>query len=307
MNPVLGFQSLSVAIQVIASLLLVWSIYVTTTIDPVDESSISQTNYTIKNNHWNDFLKSNFGGRRTYSGEERSARTSDTAIDSTRAAINSPIIVRNSYCHLCQTEVSRNSKHCRECDKCVDGFDHHCRWLNNCIGRHNYRSFLLTLFFGILFLVVEIAFCLYYIISPLTQKRISRLKDPLIGVVSVYIIISCGGLFGLSHLFGLHLTLRKKRITTYEHIVDKNIKRIAKLRAKEADEMGRGATANIILNNSTEPTQTKQGQMSAIRRRILFATSGFSCSTPSNRSPLSSRQLERGSSESQLQVKRKHS
>jgi DHHC palmitoyltransferase len=35
---------------------------------------------------------------------------------------------RISYCHACKVDVHSSSRHCRYCDKCILGFDHHCVW-----------------------------------------------------------------------------------------------------------------------------------------------------------------------------------
>ncbi|XP_067931560.1 palmitoyltransferase ZDHHC1-like [Watersipora subatra] len=58
--------------------------------------------------------------------------------------------IENEFCHLCECTVGVRSKHCSTCNKCIEDFDHHCIWLNNCVGRKNYRTFIVCLFFGIL-------------------------------------------------------------------------------------------------------------------------------------------------------------
>lgn len=69
-----------------------------------------------------------------------------------------------SYCNKCEITRPARAHHCKICKKCILRYDHHCPWVNNCIGRNNYRSFVLLVFYltvgctyGVLMLGVD--FC----------------------------------------------------------------------------------------------------------------------------------------------------
>ncbi|KAL4441996.1 hypothetical protein ABPG74_003747 [Tetrahymena malaccensis] len=73
-------------------------------------------------------------------------------------------------CDTCGIYKDKDRKHCRLCDNCVTGFDHHCIWLNNCIGRNNYRSFILFLFFLCAQLIFTIISCACYLNSEILSR-----------------------------------------------------------------------------------------------------------------------------------------
>ncbi|KAL4472986.1 hypothetical protein ABPG72_020680 [Tetrahymena utriculariae] len=128
-------------------------------------------------------------------------------------------------CDTCGIYKDNNRKHCRQCDNCVNGFDHHCIWLNNCIGRNNYRSFILFLFFLSTQLIFTITSCVYYLNNEIlsrmdkynedrpqsTQNILKKEPLPIILIIysSIFILM-------VGTLFIYHIILILQDTTTIE-------------------------------------------------------------------------------------------
>merc|ERR1740139_1353512 len=54
------------------------------------------------------------------------------------------------HCKKCGKYKPDRCHHCRVCGTCILKMDHHCPWINNCVGHHNYKYFLLLLFYTML-------------------------------------------------------------------------------------------------------------------------------------------------------------
>jgi ribosomal protein L40E len=79
---------------------------------------------------------------------------SDTEPSSSASSIPSTS-ERLKQCKKCNVIKPPRAHHCSMCERCTLRMDHHCPWVNNCIGLHNYRFFVLFLFwttFGTLYL-----------------------------------------------------------------------------------------------------------------------------------------------------------
>ena len=124
-----------------------------------------------------------------------------------------------AHCSICTSSVSPYSKHCGQCNRCVDNFDHHCRWLNTCIGDSNYKYFIMLI---ISLFVHMIEFLLYSLVVGLSSLKS---KDMLTTAIS-FIFVSEASLVLIFdfNLICLHIYLKCKGLTTYEHITKKRKK-----------------------------------------------------------------------------------
>ena len=116
------------------------------------------------------------------------------------------VSVNRPLCHTCHIQRPLRAKHCRMCKHCVSEFDHHCPFINNCVGKNNYASF-----FGfVTFILIN---CIIMdIVLWKTWKRMDRLSLLFIVGLLYYTIV----ILMLSNLWGLHLYLTAKNITTNE-------------------------------------------------------------------------------------------
>lgn len=55
------------------------------------------------------------------------------------------------WCSKCKHVKPDRAHHCSVCEDCILKMDHHCPWVNNCISFTNYKSFLLFLFYSLLY------------------------------------------------------------------------------------------------------------------------------------------------------------
>ncbi|KAG8441828.1 hypothetical protein GDO86_010853 [Hymenochirus boettgeri] len=104
------------------------------------------------------------------------------------AAMELPIIMLSKdtsirFCSICQLIQPDRCHHCVKCNMCVLKKDHHCVWLHNCVGFSNYKYFLLTLLYAILYLLFISASSLQYVIHFWAGKFPDALGKPLLAMV----------------------------------------------------------------------------------------------------------------------------
>ncbi|CAG9315157.1 unnamed protein product [Blepharisma stoltei] len=151
-----------------------------------------------------------------------------------------PRIIRSTdayltYCSLCVSEVSNDSKHCMKCNRCVSKFDHHCNFVNNCIGKCNYWIFIKVIILLEMMEVIFLVCCSYVIyIWNFDSNHIKDVINGIYGDNSEFgLIIACWILGVLSliillangYLISLHVWLITHKITTYELICKKRLKK----------------------------------------------------------------------------------
>eukprot|EP01031_Cornospumella_fuschlensis_P028143 gene28143-33984_t len=138
------------------------------------------------------------------------------------------------YCYFCEINVHNSSKHCRFCDKCVYVFDHHCKWLNTCVGGKNYKFFLAVVSCALLLtgtnlalsaalMVYSFAYANHFhdrvdgLLYTFLGTRLSAVAVQAILVVSVAVFLALVGM--IVQLFGFHMMLIYRKMSTYEFIV----------------------------------------------------------------------------------------
>ncbi|CAD8170984.1 unnamed protein product [Paramecium octaurelia] len=145
-----------------------------------------------------------------------------------------------SYCDICEAYVKENTKHCKHCNRCCQDFDHHCKWVNNCIGNLNYKIFMMmvtsTMLQFIYTLIVYIRIIILYntqnekllIDNEIQKFHFFKENDLDIKYTLSLIMLVDSIIFSmlLLQLFIFHIYLIINGITTYEFIVNPNIKKI---------------------------------------------------------------------------------
>ncbi|EAR90989.3 DHHC zinc finger protein (macronuclear) [Tetrahymena thermophila SB210] len=122
------------------------------------------------------------------------------------------------YCVTCKIFRPPRSSHCTYCDCCVEVFDHHCKFVNNCIGKHNYKyffSFLSLLNFTFLLqLISEI----FYLINKSSDTNKLNTTQLVFGIIYI-LIIFLSWLYVL-YLWGFHIFIQYRQLTTREQLRD---------------------------------------------------------------------------------------
>jgi len=126
--------------------------------------------------------------------------------------INQPILEDDdeaeSYCTRCKNIKPARSHHCAWCERCVSKMDHHCPWVGNCVGEHNYKAFVLMLFYALLFGLFN---GLTLLISEYTWQKGRQDKQ-----CFMLMVISSAIVLGVVVLFSFHVFLLFNNTTTIE-------------------------------------------------------------------------------------------
>mmetsp|Transcript_6262 Transcript_6262/g.9930 ORF Transcript_6262/g.9930 Transcript_6262/m.9930 type:complete len:353 (+) Transcript_6262:537-1595(+) len=116
-------------------------------------------------------------------------------------------------CNKCGNFKPPRTHHCSLCGTCTLKMDHHCPWVGNCVGLHNYKYFLVFLFW------VTISAAVYAILTGASMVTSYKDLGSMVGawtVLSMFITasfaLSVGGFF----FFHVHLLRQNK--TTLENM-----------------------------------------------------------------------------------------
>lgn len=119
-------------------------------------------------------------------------------------------------CKFCKLIKPDRTHHCRTCDRCVLRMDHHCPWLATCVGLHNYKFFLLTLFYGLWALVIVVAGMFARFINCF-QLVMDPVYFVCFDLLVIIVFLACSvQLPLLLHFFLFHLEICSSAMTTIE-------------------------------------------------------------------------------------------
>lgn len=121
-------------------------------------------------------------------------------------------------CRKCSIYKPDRAHHCSVCGCCVLRYDHHCPWVCNCVHYHNYKYFILFLFW-------ETATCLCVALWEFLDlsralfnpnKKTGEVQIPLLGLMAMVSCFSFG--IAMTGLLSLHIRLISNNETTLESI-----------------------------------------------------------------------------------------
>lgn len=124
------------------------------------------------------------------------------------------------YCKPCNLYKAFRSHHCSKCNVCVLCMDHHCFWVANCIGFYNRKSFILTLVYGILEMLILVVYNCWYLTDCFffsEAKNWIGFTIWILNIIAIFVI----GIF-----LKKHLTLLCKNNTTIEAMIDRDLNKV---------------------------------------------------------------------------------
>jgi len=126
------------------------------------------------------------------------------------------------FCEKCAHIKPDRAHHCSMCGRCILKMDHHCPWVNNCVSFHNYKFFVLFLFYGFLYCIFVCLSSLKYFIQFWTKSGdgnvIFGTPDDGYGKFHILFLFFVSTMFGISlcSLLGYHIHLVLNNRSTLE-------------------------------------------------------------------------------------------
>jgi len=164
----------------------------------VDDASNDNSNNTTNNSFTIDEDSSNDEEQLLVEGSDPSVQLADDSSGDSK-----PL----RWCDKCKIIKPDRAHHCSWCDQCVEKMDHHCPWVGNCVGAHNYKAFVLMLFYCVtigLFVGISIA------VTP------TRMKKGFVSELNTLSAVAFALSVGTGVLFVFHLYLLFSNKTTIE-------------------------------------------------------------------------------------------
>lgn len=75
------------------------------------------------------------------------------------------------FCTTCNSLKPKRAHHCSKCKFCVLAFDHHCYMLGNCVGFFNRKSFILTVIYGVIIMVLALIYNIFWMWDAFAKEN----------------------------------------------------------------------------------------------------------------------------------------
>ncbi|CAH8849344.1 unnamed protein product [Trichobilharzia szidati] len=121
------------------------------------------------------------------------------------------------FCDICFLLKPDRTHHCSSCMRCVPKMDHHCPWINNCVGYHNYKYFILFIFYGFIYCLICFSFASPYFLGYVKANRDSSNHTWSLFQAFMLALLSAVFAFALSILLLFHVYLIIRNRSTLEY------------------------------------------------------------------------------------------